>query len=274
MKKVILLAIIFCSLLIIPSFNVKADSSQLLFQRVETKPEIVEPGQQFTINFFLKNISSDSISDINIKLASIEGKNALSGFSPVNSTNEVYCSKISKNDTAVLSLDMIADAQLKTGTYNIVINISYKYNDTVVQDSKIIGIVIDNKANLDITSVNSSDTGDSEKDLKVAFVNASKGTLDQVMAKVTSNGKEFSQYYGSLDSGDNETYEVTLPFTKDINGKIEVSYTDELNRTGVVSKDLNIKKLASNNEKISSNNKKSGISSIGDFFKRLFGLGD
>lgn len=274
MKKVILLAMIFFSILIVPSFNVKADSSQLLFQRVETKPEVVQPGQQFKINFFLKNTSDDSIRDINIKLASIEGKNALSGFSPVNSTNEVYSSKINKGNTAVLSLDMIADSQLKTGTYNVVINISYKYNDAIVQDSKIIGIVIDNQANLAVTSMDSSDTGNSTRNLKLAFVNASKGNLDQVMVKVTSNDKEYSKYYGSLEAGDDETYEVTLPFTKDINGKVEVSYKDELNRDGVVSKDLNIKKSASAADKKVSTDKKGGLSSIGDFFKRLFGLGD
>lgn len=274
MKRIISLAIIFFSILIIPAFTVKADSSQLLFQRVETKPEIVQPGQQFRMNFFLKNTSDDSISNISIKLASIEGKNALSGFSPVNSTNEVYCDKISKGDTAILSLDMIADSQLKTGTYNIVINVSYKYNDAVVQDTKIIGVVIDNQANMVITSMDSTDTGNDTRDLKLAFVNASKGNLDQVMVKVTSNDKEFSKYYGELEAGDDESYEVSLPFTKDINGKVEISYKDELNRDGVVSKDLNIKKTVSDTNKKSTAEKKGVFSSIGDFFKRLLGLGD
>ncbi|MDP4147092.1 MAG: hypothetical protein Q8936_21895 [Bacillota bacterium] len=273
MKKIMVILFTLLFMASIPTIVARADSSQLLIQKVSTEPEIVEPGQQFKLKFSLKNSTDYNIKEISIKLAGLEGKNALGGFSPVNSTNEVYYDKLSGGDTTELSLDMISDPQLKTGNYNMVVNISYKYDGNLIQDTKVVGIVLNNKPELTITSVDYNNDNEDTKDVKVGFVNAGQGVLNEVIAKVTVGDKQYSKYIGKLESGDEDSYEVKLPFSNDINGKIELSYKDEMNRDGSISKDLNIKKDVKQEVK-KADTSKGFFSSIGSFFKRLFGLGD
>lgn len=144
-KKIITfaLAIVF-TLVVVLSFKPKtfADQNSLIIQKVWTEPSRVVPGTKFALNFELFNNSEKSLYDITIKLLSIEGRQTLSGFSPIGTTNEIYLKKLQKGEKKRLSLNMIADVELKTGVYNLVLSVSFKEDKVLITSTKIVGVVV------------------------------------------------------------------------------------------------------------------------------------
>ncbi|MDP4178715.1 MAG: hypothetical protein Q8900_10290 [Bacillota bacterium] len=276
MKKVIsyLLLILFVFILI-PVSKANAATVDLLVDKACTEPEIVEPGQQFKLDFTLKNISDNNLKNIIVKLVSIEGKTALTGFSPVGKTTELYYSKIEKDNSVDLSMNLIADSQLKAGAYNIVVDISGTgENDGSFDYNKLVGVVIENKPNMAITSFKYDPKEFSgQKKIKMDFVNAGNAAVGETMVTVTANDQKYYKYYGALESGDENTFEQNFDLTGDINGKVEITFTDELNRTLTVSKDFQIKDTSKTQNNASASKKKS-TNPIANFFKHIFGLGD
>lgn len=275
MKKFIFLAALACLLVFYPKTNALADSNNLIIEKVTTSPEIVEPGDQFKINFTLKNNASREIQNITIKLVGIEGKNSLSGFSPLNTTNEIYCGNIQKSKTSEASISMISDPQLKAGTYNLLINLTFKEKGgRSFEENRIIGIVLTNKSNLMITSFETPEEikDKAESKLKLDFVNTGKAVLKDVLLTLNVNDKKYVKYYGSVEPGDENNYEQKLDINGNASGSVEITFKDEMNREGKINKDFSIK---GEETKPDAKEKSDGgfFSSIGNFFKRLLGLG-
>jgi hypothetical protein len=256
----------------------KAVSNSVLVDKVWTEPAVIEPGQQFKLNFTLKNAATRDLEKLLVKLVSIEGKDTLTGFSPVGGTNDIYCSSIKKDKSKTLSINLLADTQLKAGAYNLVVSISGKEKyRTPFEENKIIGIIINNKPNPLITSFDIEDgETDEAKMLKLDFVNSGMGSLSNVLVTVTAGDKKHSKFYGTVEPTDENSFEQGLKVNEDIKGQVEITFADELNRKGSLKKDFSItvphqEALAAVKEE----KQNSGFfSSIGKFFKRLFGLGE
>lgn len=274
MKRKVSFILLFLMLIMIPNFKVRALASPILVEKVWTEPEIVEPGQQFKLNFTLKDIGTRDLENVIVKLVSMEGKNTLTGFSPVGKTNDMFCESIGKGKVSDVSINLIADSQLKVGAYNLVVNIAgkEKYNNNF-EDNKIIGIVLANKPNLLITSLDTEEDKIKKKNkLKLNFVNSGKATLSDVMLNITANDKKVTKYFGTLEPGDENSYEYEMAMGEAINGKVELTYRDEMNKAGSITKDFNVK-ATDGVKKDASKEKKGFFASIGTFFKRLLGLG-
>jgi hypothetical protein len=259
----------------VPGFKAQALASPVLVEKVWTEPEIVEPGQQFKLNFTLKDIGTRDLENVVVKLISVEGKNTLTGFSPVGKTNDMFCEYIEKGNVSNVSINLMADSQLKVGAYNLIVNIGgkEKYSNNF-EDNKIIGIILANKPNLIITSLDTEEDKIKKKNkLKLNFVNSGKATLSDVMLNITANDKKVIKYFGTLEPGDENSYDYELEMGKAINGKVELTFKDELNKQGSVTKDFQVKAANDEAKKDASNEKKGFFASVGTFFKRLLGLG-
>ncbi|MFA9397062.1 MAG: hypothetical protein ACERKV_02180 [Clostridiaceae bacterium] len=275
MKKIISIFVMTMIITCLMGISVFAENTNLIVKQVKTSPEIITPGENFKVNFNLENKSNGTISDITIKFVGIEGTASLTGFSPLNTTNEINLDKIEKNSDKEVSIDMLADPSLKSGTYNIIIDLVYnnKYGN-IIEENKTIGFVVSKKANLIISKLSQNgEDNDEDSKLYVGFINAGQATLNDVLLKVTVNDEEYINYYGMLESGDDDFYEMELPQDESINGKIEITYSDELNRENNISKDFENQVEESAKEEVKE--EKSGFfSSIGKFFKTIFGLGN
>lgn len=272
MKKLIYIFTFIFFISIVPLSIVHADSGTITLTKVNTSPETIEPGNKFKINFSIKNNKDSKLKDVIITLVGLEGKNTLTGFSPVGTTNEIYVGDISNYSTNSNSINMICDPSLKAGSYNLTVKISYKLYGQYNEETRVIGIVLSNNPNLIITSINPKDS-DNGKKLNVNFINSGRGTLKDVMVNVTAKDKHFSKFFGTMESEDENEFSQELNLSGNIDGKIEISYKDELNKDGKITQDFNIK-----GEKIDTNsnnkNKKGVLSHIGSFFKALLGIGD
>lgn len=272
MKRKVSFALLCLMMFIVPHFTVKALASPVLVEKVWTEPEIVEPGQQFKLNFTLKDIGTRDLENVIVKLVSMEGKNTLTGFSPVGKTNDMFCEYIEEGNVSNVSINLMADSQLKVGAYNLVVNITgkEKYNNNF-EDNKIIGIVLANKPNLIITSLDTEEDKVKKRNkLKLNFVNSGKATLSDAMLNITANDKKVTKYFGTLEPGDENNYEYELALGEAINGKVELVFRDEMNKQGSITKDFQVKAEV---KKEAPKEKKGFFASVGSFFKRLLGLG-
>lgn len=50
--------------------------------------------------------------------------------------------KLQKGEKKRLSLNMIADVELKTGVYNLVLSVSFKEDKVLITSTKIVGVVV------------------------------------------------------------------------------------------------------------------------------------
>lgn len=277
-KKFISLFLSAVVLLTIPVANVKADTGKLIIDKVSTSSAVVQPGEKFTLNFSLKNNFDSTVQNIVIKITGIEGKNALGGFSPVGTTNEIYCNNLSSGDSEQASIDLISDPSLKSGTYNLVVDLKYNEKDgSSYEDNRIVGVAIANKANVMITSLNTNDgtQSGSNKKVSVNFVNAGVTSLKEVVLTITANKSTYIKYFGSVDADDENSFEQNLPMDGNVTGTVEISYKDDMNNDGNLTKDFSIKAPSNNKTQTKNKTEKKGFfESIGSFFKSLFGLGD
>jgi uncharacterized membrane protein len=263
---------------LMPILKVNAASTNLLVEKVWSDPEVISPGEKFNLNFTLKNLGSKDLEKITLKIVSVEGKNTLTGFSPIGGTNDIYLNNLAKNESTDVNISLLADTQLKAGAYNLIIAINGKEkNGSNFEDSKIVGVVVANKPKIAITSSNIADEKiASKKKLTVDFANAGKGTVYNVMVTVNTNDKQQSKYFASVEPTDENTYEQVIEVTEAIKGKINITYEDELNRSSSITKDFEIEgpKTVDKNVVSSDKEKKGFFSSVGKFFKRLLGLGE
>lgn len=275
MKKSLSIFLVSMMLLLFPAATAKADSGKLIINKVNTDSQVVEPGAKFKLNFSMKNNTDSTVENVVIKLVGIEGKNSLGGFSPVGSTNEIYCNDLDKGSAEQASIDMISDPTLKSGTYNLIVDLKYNIKwGAAYEDTKVVGIVLNNKPNMMITSVDTNDgtKAGENKSVNVNFVNAGKSVLNEVLVTINANDKKYVKYFGEVDPSDENNFSHDLQLNGNVKGKVEITYKDEMNIQGSVTQDFNIN-APQNNTKAQSSKGKGFWDSIASFFKGFFGLG-
>jgi|GEM_PF-5934119 len=264
MKKICLITalLIFMATLL---FKVVFAVPILLISEVTITPDVVIPGKDFSIEFLLKNNSMQKIENVVLKVKNLEGKDTLSGFSPIG-TNQAYLNAIDPSSNGKIKIDMIVDSQLKTGIYNVVVDISYnERGENTIEETRLIGIVVNRPANLLITNYSYSNN----KELKFTTVNASSSKIFDAIVYTYFGEVEKIKYLGLLDANDeNEIIENIPEECLEDFVRIKILYKDELNKDYVVEK-----RIPMSEKKAGQYMQPSHKASFWHFFKRFLGLG-
>ncbi|EJE7234397.1 TPA: hypothetical protein PTV43_001719 [Clostridium botulinum] len=271
MKKSFFPLIFLLVLCLSPISLAHAESGRITLNKVTSSPEIIEPGSKFKINFSITNNKEANLKDVVITLVGSEDKKVLTGFSPVGSTNEIYVGHIDGETSKDATIEMACDPNLKAGNYNILVKIGYKLYGEYVEETRIIGLILGNKPNLLITSLDASNKDGEGKKLSLNFVNSGKSTLKDVMVNVKAKDKTFTKYFGTMESEDENEFKQDLNLSGDIKGIVEISFKDELNKPSKVSQEFSIKGRVNDTNTTKKEKNSSGI--LG-FFKGLLGIGD
>lgn len=247
------------------SFKVVFAAPILLINEVAITPDIVNPGKNFSIEFLLRNNSAQRVENIVLKVLQLEGKDTLSGFSPVG-TNQSYLSGIDPSSEGIIKIDMIVDSQLKTGIYNLVVGISYnEKGGETIEESRLIGVVVNRPANLIITDLDYSNA----KELKFTAVNASSSKIIDAIVYTYFGNIEKVKYLGTLDANDeNEIIEEIPEGILEDFIRIKIIYKDELNKDYVLEKQ--IPKFENKTQGVSQTYYKANI---WHFVRRILGIG-
>lgn len=255
---------------IIPNNNLEGNiqSKKVIISEVDVKPEIIEPGKEFTINYKIENISGSTINGLSLKLVGLEGKGTLSGFTPLGTTNEIYAGSIAVNDVKYVSIKLISDSNLKPGAYNFVTSVMFnEYGKEQEEITKISGVVLRNLPELQIGNIEISPDGN----LIASLINDGNGKLKRVNVTATVKDKKYNKYIGSIDNESEESYEQFLePVSEDTTGNLEVTFEDEGGNKSKISKDFEVKAQIIEENKT----KAKPTGGIIGFFKRLFNLGE
>lgn len=275
MKKIF---VWFCFIFLMFGIKAYAANPKIMINKVWTEPEIVSPGEKFVLKMNLSNVSKIDAKDINVKLVGLEGKNALGDFSPSGESNEIYFEALAQGNSKEISIGLVANTTIKSGTYNMVIGINAKgTSEDIYSADQVIGIIVNNKTDLRITSFDvPSEVNKGEKiKLNMSIVNAGKGTVDGLYASFNNlpiNDK--IKYVGRLESGDSDDIEADIVVNDSINGKIEIYYLDEMNKEKKIEQNVSINIINNNLPKAAETKKDGFFAAIGKFFKKIFGLGD
>ncbi|WP_461206731.1 COG1361 family protein [Clostridium sp. DL1XJH146] len=268
----------------IESASSTAPNFKIYIDKVSTDPENINPGSEFKIKITLKNIGSKDLENVVLKMDSVEGKNILEGFSPINTTNEILYGDIKKGESTEKEISFLAAPNVNVGLYNLNVKLFYKekYGDEY-EESRLIGVLIKNNSSLSVTNF-TTNTGFTEEDssddtdfsewnrgLNVEFVNSGKGELRNLMFTVKTDNYEYTKYYGSLEQGEEDYIDLELSYPEEISGALTISYEDELGNTDEIEKTFTLDALSQEITAAPEENK--GIlGKIGSFFKSLFGL--
>ncbi|MCL2320972.1 MAG: hypothetical protein FWC47_02570 [Oscillospiraceae bacterium] len=264
MKKVLL---IFTLIIAINMFMLKIPNAApvLLIDKVTIDPEVVIPGKNFSIQFDLINNTSRKIENVILKVMQLEGKNTLSGFSPIG-TNQVYLESIDASSKGIVKIDMIADSQLNIGAYNIIVGISYNEKDgNTEEETRLIGVVVNRPPNLLITDIDVSN----KKELKFTAVNASSARIMDAIIYTYFGELEKVKYIGILEANDENEIVENIPIdASNKNIKIKIAFKDELNKEYIIEKDII---MGAKDNNVQSN--MGYRANIWFFVKKIFGIG-
>jgi len=295
MKKGLFCLFICIGLLIAGWTTAEAAPSKptILISQFTTDPAPIVPGEAFTLTFELENVGDRDARKVSIVIRDQQGNESVGEteqalaegsqiFSPVESGNMLYISKIPEGEKVKASIRMMAPGDIKPGLYNL--DIMMEYGDAgraSYQASQRIGLVVSQEDSLKIVSLQVPSelmVGD-EASLSAEIVNLGNAPLRGIKVEVEGDLEleEPSQYFGTFEAGDFDEYSsqffVENPGTKQ--GKVVVSYYDPFNKLQRVEEEFSIqvKGPESPAEPETGKAKGSFWDSLLSFLKGLLGLG-
>ena len=215
---------------------------KLIIQSVTPSPEKIEPGQPFSLTFEIANISGSRMEGVSLKLANVEGKTTLEGFSPVGTTNEIYLGTIYSGRSSEVTINMIADPKLTTGVHNF--NVSVTYNEPSKKQEEILktmGIMIQGKPSVDFSDLQVFADPMMGTTVTGGIINDSNFKIKKTEVVVVAEGTEYNAYLGSIDSGGDSYFDVMLPsMAEETKGVVNLTFFDETNTEHTQSLEITI----------------------------------
>lgn len=125
--------------------NEKTDKPDIEIISFKVEPDIILPGETFSITFKISNLGAKDAKNIRITPSNIEGSTSLKYFSPIRE-GTVYIEKLKSEDMIEKSILFGTDKKVEPSLYNIVFQIEYEDEEgNYFKDVKNIGILITSK---------------------------------------------------------------------------------------------------------------------------------
>ena len=125
--------------------NEKSDKPDIEILSFRVEPEIILPGESFSISFRISNLGSKDARNIRITPSNIEGSGSLRYFSPIKE-GTIYIEKLEHGGTVEKSLVFGSDKKVEPSLYNIIFQIEYEDEEgNSFKDTKNVGILITSK---------------------------------------------------------------------------------------------------------------------------------
>lgn len=269
----------------------------VLISAFQTDPSPIIPGQEFTIRLKLDNVGDKDAKGVSITFNSSVQSNQNTStlkagdtatttegtevFFPIGSGNVMYLDGIKKRQKAETTIRMIAPGELKPGVYKLNLSISYGDSSRLsYQMNQTIGLVAAQADTLKIVSLQyPSEMKPGEGgEISVELVNLGNAPLKGIYLSVNGDLKteETSQYYGTFEAGDNDTFMTKFKADQagTLKGEITVRYYDQFNIEKTVHQSLSICVKSSEAVLVKQASKGGIWESIVGFFKFILGIGD
>ena len=224
----------------------KSTQPRIIIKEIYTNPKEISPGNSVKLTMLLENKGSIDAKDLSITL---EGLKSSEGFYVGNGSNTKHLNKISGNSTSAISFDLKAANNIKRGSHEIGVKLSYKDTQkNALDDSQNIYLNVSGKSNINsnilIDKLNYPTAGIRPgNDFVLSFDLVNKGKLDasNIVIKTESGDPAVVPKTASikkvnlLESGKSQKMTFVFTPTKEAQTRnypinISIEYEDELNQ--------------------------------------------
>ena len=223
-----------------------ANRSQLLIDGYHTTPELISPGDSFTLTLHLTNVGGGDAQRLTLSLGGEKGEN-LGAFVPIEGSNVLFVSSVAAGKTADVSLRLLVSGDAGTKAHSLPVALAYDtVGGTREKSVQQVSLMVRRRPAFKVSfyhPVEGAMAGQPFK-LSVEVLNAGNAKFNVPELQVSSAQLEFldetSTYVGDLDSGGSWNLDTMAlaaePGPVDV--IVNVSYVDDLNQTQVISQTL------------------------------------
>ncbi len=226
-----------------------ASRPQLLIRSYQTEPEMISPGDTFTLTVELANVGGGEAQRLTLAFGGENGEN-LGAFVPVQGSNVSFINNITSSDTEEVTMKMMVAGNAETKAHNLPIALAYDAGTgTREKDTQRISLMVRRRPQFKVNFYRPVEESmpmvGMPFALPVELVNASTARFNIPELEITGENLELSgettSYVGNLDSGGSWTMDaMAVAMTP---GPVEVvvnHYVDDLNQTQVFSQVLTV----------------------------------
>lgn len=226
--------------------DIRRSDTEVTVSNVESSPDQVRPGDNFTVNMDVENNAPNGIvRDINVRLnlenVRVEGETGTiqKPFSPLGTTNEKSINALSSGQNQELQFPLISYPDAQAGLYKIPVELEYTNRDGE-RVSREVTITTQVNAEPDfMVNIDSSDLTASLEEGEVSFEIVNRGLANSKFVTVSlddGNGynvtsSSHDRYIGELERDDFDTVRYTIdPSTNDVSYDVTLTYRNAFNQ--------------------------------------------
>lgn len=225
------------------------DRPLVLMTEVTTEPDPVIPGEPFILKLKMRNYGNQEGRRIVVTLQSLEGETTLKHFSPLGQSNTLYLGHLPVGSEKWLQCRLIAGPGVAGGIYNLVLHLSYiNWEGEPFESTAVTGLMLEPQGTLDLIELNYPDLVTEGEIFGISgYVVNSGGAPVRGVGIVALHDDNFQAeegetYFGTFNEGDSDIFDFSIVAMRSGKNalKLELYYSDAMNRKQVIEKDLQI----------------------------------
>lgn len=242
--------------------NAMKNKPKLIITKYSIDPKMAKAGQEFTLNMTFFNTNQDkSCRNIKILLStdipapstsggagSADSSNsALNIFTPVNSSNTFYISKIDAEQTAEKTITFAVGPTVQSKNYTLLVKFEYEDVDgNQLEANEVIGIPVVQEAKIEADEVKVPDgsTVGQPINLDYSVYNVGKDNLTNLMIEYVGPMKAdpARSFVGNFASGASSMFSTSLTPEQEgaIDGSIKISFEDSTGEKHIIEKPFTV----------------------------------
>ncbi len=263
-----------------------AERPQLLIATYHTDPDLLSPGEVFTLTLNVDNVGGGDAERVTLSLGG-EAGGELGPFAPYAAGNVRFVAAIPAGKSAVVVQQLVVDAAAEPGAYSLPILLSYDdARGTRHNDSQLISLLVHQLPHFQIgfyRPVGLAPLG-APFDLPVEVINIGRKLINVSTLEVTSQQMEIEEgsiYLGPLDAGTSGSIDAVAVAREGGTNKLVVSvhFLDDFEQPQVVTETLTVEveqpvEVAPQAEEVAEEEREETLwEKILRFLRGLFGLG-
>jgi len=200
---------------------------RVIISKYNVNTELIEAGKEFTLDFTLKNTSTQTaIKNLKIVLSSADGV-----YLPVEGSSSFYEQRIEADGEADFSIRLIPKRDAETKTYPLTIAIDYENEkNTSYSVMESLSFSVNQEQRLELNNISFVPNGMNPGTLSLQYINKGKAVLYNMSVRVEGPFmSEYGvQYIGNFGIGSSDFFEdyLTPTETGELVGQLIVEYED------------------------------------------------
>lgn len=214
----------------------------------------VTGGKEFPLALRFRNANtSTAIQNLKITITATTDEDTGGVFTPANSSNTFFISKLGAGASIEKSIDLYPKADAKPKSYGI--DVKFEYESAAdskhepITSTETISIPLTQPDRFEVTSVEAMGPIQMGTDgqLNIAYVNKGKSTVYNLSVVLEGNftSPEMNSYIGNVESGSSDSFDATLTPTEEgmLQGTAKITYEDPNGDTQEIIKEFSCEVL-------------------------------